>query len=167
MSWGSRLLLPVVLLSSCSDSAEPSPGTFRAQLTGARVATLSGSSNADRVSADPYPDLQFAIRMFAEQGNMTQVLVIRCRGDQPPAEGDYTLDPSGEECIGRYSSVLSTPGGGAIVVDSAAASSGTMTIGPSQPGQTAGSFSFSGTLIAGPDTLGTLGASGTFSADLL
>jgi hypothetical protein len=48
-----------------------------------------------------------------------------------------------------------------------AASSGTLTIGPSDPGQTAGAFAFTGTLVIDADSVGTLQATGSFSADVL
>jgi hypothetical protein len=163
---GALLLLGAVLYG-CTDSAAPAAGMFRAQLTGARVGTLSGPANAEQIFTEEFPELQFAIRMHAQRGDTIQALVIRCQGDQPPASGDYALDPSGETCIGSYSRMASTVEGGTIPLETAAASSGILTIGPSQPGQTVGTFTFSGALIVDSDSVGTLEASGTFSADLL
>jgi hypothetical protein len=161
------LLLLVVALNGCSDSAGPSPGSFRSKLTGARVASLAGFSNAQRSFTVEFPDLQFAIGMYAPRGDTIQTLGIRCRGEQSPAPGVYRIDPSGEQCIANYSRTLSTAQGGAIVLESAEATSGTLIIGRSAPDQTAGSFSFSGTLLIGGDSAGILQASGSFSADLL
>jgi len=161
------LLLLGAVLSGCSEPTAPGAGTFRAQLTGARMGTLSGASNADRVGAEPFPELQFAIRMFAERGDTVEVLVLRCAGDQPPSAGEYPLDLSGERCIASYSLVFSTEEGGAIPLERMEASSGMLTIGGSEPGQTAGSFRFSGTLVRDSASLGTLQVAGAFSAELL
>ena len=160
------LLLLGVVLSSCSGPTVPAAGTFRAQLTGARSGTLSGPSNADRIFAAPFEELQFAIRMFAPRGDTVEVLVLRCAGDQPPSAGEYSLDLSGESCIATYSLVLSTEDG-ARLLEAMTASSGKLTIGASEPGQTAGFFTFSGTLVADSDSVGTLRADGAFSADVL
>jgi hypothetical protein len=160
------LLLLGIALNSCSDSAGPSPGTFQAQLTGARVASLSGSSNAARSFTQEFPDLQFAIGMYAPRGDTIQTLGIRCRGDQPPALGVHTLDESGEDCIAGYSRVLSTSQGGTIVLESAEAISGTLTIETSQPSQMTGTFSFRGTMLVDADSVGILQVSGSFSADV-
>jgi hypothetical protein len=140
---------------------------FRAQLSGARVATLSGASNAGPIFSEESPEAQFAIRMFANRGDTIQALVLRCRGDQPPLPGDYPLGPSGDSCAGSYSRIVSTLEGGLIELERAAASSGVVTIGQSQPGQTAGTFRFRGVLIVEADSVGTLEATGTFSADQL
>ena len=104
--------------------------------------------------------------MFAPRGDTVEVLVIRCAGDQPPSAGEYPLDMSGESCIASYSLVLSTEDG-ATLLETMAASSGMLTIGASEPGQTAGSFRFSGTLVGDSASVGTLQAVGVFSADLL
>ncbi len=161
------LLLFGIALNGCSDSAGPSPGSFRAQLTGARAAILAGSSNAQRSFIVEFPDLQFAIGMYAPRGDTIQTLGIRCQGDQPPPPGVHQVDLSGEQCVAHYSRVLSTAEGGSIVLESAEAISGTLTIERSEPGQTAGSFSFLGTLVVGADSVGALRASGSFNADLL
>lgn len=161
------LLLVGVVLSGCSEPAGPTAGTFRAQLTGARLGALSGMSNADQIFAEPFPGPQFAIRMYALRGDTVAVLGLRCPGDQPPSTGEYQLDESGEHCVATYARVLTTSDAGAIVLESMAASSGTLTIGPSDPGQTEGSFAFSGTLVIDADSVGTLHATGAFSADLL
>jgi len=161
------LFLVGAVLSGCSEAAAPGAGTFRAQLTGARMGSLSGVSNADQIFAEPFPGPQFAIRMYALRGDTTVVLGLSCPGDQPPTAGQYELDELGEHCIATYSRVLSTSEGGAIVLESMAASSGTLTIGPSDPGQTEGSFAFTGTLVIDADSVGTLRATGSFSADLL
>ena len=160
------LLLFGAALSGCSDSAAPSPGMFRAQLSGARVATLSGPSNAGPTFAEDFPELQFTIRMFAPLGDTIQALSIRCRGDQPLPSGEYALDPSGATCIGRYSRVLSTVEGGTTLLEIMTASSGRLTIAPSEAGQTVGTFAFSGTLTADADSVGVLDVSGAFSAEL-
>jgi hypothetical protein len=160
------LLLLGAVLSGCSDPAEPAAGTFRAQLTGARSSTLSGPSNAEQIFTE-FPGPQFAIRMYALRGDTTEVLVLRCPGDQPPSAGEYPLDLSGENCGASYSRVLTTPDGGAILLESMSATSGTLSIGSPGAGQTAGSFGFSGTLVDDSAPVGTLHAAGAFSADLL
>ena len=160
-------LLAWVVLSGCSDSVAPSPGMFRAQLTGARVATLSGPANAGPIFAEEFPELQFTIRMYAPRGDTIQAIVMRCRGDQPPASGDHALDSSGADCIGSYSRIVLTQEGGMILLESAAASSGSLTVRPSQEGQTAGTFTFTGILIVDSDSVGILKVSGEFSAELL
>lgn len=160
-------LLLAVALGACSDAAAPAAGMFRAQLSGARVATLSGASNAETIFSEESPEPQYAIRMFAERGDTVQALVLRCRGDQPPLPGQYPLGPSGERCAGTYSRVVSTLEGGTIVLEFAAASSGVLTIRESQSGQTAGTFGFRGILVVEADSVGTLEATGTFSADQL
>jgi hypothetical protein len=160
-------LLLAVALGGCSDAASPQPGTFRAQLSGARAATLSGPSNAGTAFTEELPELQFAIRMFDERGDTVQALVLRCRGDQPPLPGEYPLNSSGEPCAGTYARGVSTPEGAIIELELAAASSGLLTIGQSQPGQIAGAFRFRGVLVVEADSVGTLEATGTFSADQL
>jgi hypothetical protein len=160
------LLLAGAVLSACSGSTAPSPGTFRAQLTGARVASWSGPSNAGVASSVEFPDQQFAIRMFAPRGDTIQTLGIRCPGEQPPGSGAHTLNPTGADCVGSYSRIVSTLEGGTFVLEIMAASSGNLTIGPSPEGQTTGTFDFSGPLIVGSDSVGTLEVSGAFSAEL-
>jgi hypothetical protein len=139
---------------------------FQAQLTGARVARLSGSSNAQRSFTVELPDLQFGIGMFAPRGDTVQSVGIRCQGDQPPALGVHTLDASGEDCIAGYARVLSLSQGGEIVLESAEAISGTMTIETSQPDQLVGTFTFRGTMLVEADSVGILQVSGSFNADV-
>jgi hypothetical protein len=160
------LLLLGIALNGCSDSEGPSPGMFQAQLTGARVASLSGSSNAARSFTQEFPDLQFAIGMYAPRGDTVQTLGIRCEGDQPPVLGVHTFDASEEDCIAGYSRVLSPSQGGVIVLESAEATSGTLTIETSQPGQLAGTFSFRGTMLVDADSVGILQVFGSFSANV-
>ena len=160
------LFLVGAVLSGCSEPAAPAAGTFRAQLGGARLGTLSGVSNADHIFAEPFPGPQFAIRMYAVRGDTTVVLGLRCPGDQPPSAGKYQLDASGEHCVATYARILSMAEGGDAILESMS-TSGTLTIDPSDPGQTEGSFGFSGTLVSGADSVGSLHATGAFSADLL
>jgi hypothetical protein len=160
------LVLLAIALGGCSDSAAPAAGMFRAQLSGARVATLSGASNAETIFSEESPGPQYAIRMFAERGDTVQALVLRCPSDQPPLPGDYPLDSSGEGCAGTYARGVSNLDG-TIVLERAAASSGVLTIREAQPGQTAGAFEFRGILVVEADSVGTLQATGTFSADQL
>ena len=160
-------LLLAVALGGCSDTASPEPGTFRAQLSGARVATLSGASNAERAFSEPFPELQYAIRMFDERGDTVRALVLRCLGDQPPLPGEYPLGTSGQPCAGTYARGVQTPEGGIMELEFAAASSGLLTIGQSQSGQIGGTFRFRGVLVVETDSVGTLEASGTFNADQL
>src|SRR5918996_2357169 len=135
-----RLFLGAVLLSGCSESAEPSPGMFRAQLEGARVATLSGPSNAGPTFTEEFPEPRFTIRMFASQGDTIRAIVIGCRGEQPPPSGTYAVDPSGSGCVGSYSRSIATPDVGAIVLEQTTASAGSVRITESGAGQTSGTF---------------------------
>jgi hypothetical protein len=155
------------MLSGCSDSTAPAQGMFRAQLTGTRVANLSGSALAERNFAeDSPPGLHFVIRMHAPSGDTVHTIAIRCLGDDPPAAGAHTIDPAGEDCIAMYTRVLVTLEGGAVLLERADAAEGTVTIETSQ-GAPVGFFSFQGTLLENSDPVGTLTASGSFSADLL
>jgi len=138
---------------------------FQAQLTGARGASLSGVSNAQRSFTVEFPDLQFGIGMYSTQGDTLETIGIRCQGDQPPALGVHSLDASAEDCIANYSRVLSPSQDVEIMLASAQALSGTLTVEPGQPGQTAGTFSYSGPMLVGADTVGVLQVSGIFSAD--
>jgi hypothetical protein len=140
---------------------------FRARLTGARVANLSGVALAERSFAgDAPPGLHFVIRMHALRGDTAQTLAIRCLGDDPPAAGAHTIDPADGDCIAMYVRILVTRGGGAVLLERADAAQGTVTIETSQGGP-AGFFSFQGTLLKDSDPVGTLTASGSFSAELL
>jgi len=164
---GAWLLVLAVVSSGCSDSTAPAQGTFRAQLTGTRVANLSGSALAERNFAEDIPPgLHFVIRMHAVRGDTVHTIAIRCLGDDPPAAGAHTIDPAGEECIAMYTLVLMTLEGGAVLLERADGAEGTVTIETSQ-GAPAGFFSFQGTLLENATPVGTVTASGSFSADLL
>lgn len=140
---------------------------FRAQLTGTRVANLSGSALAERNFGEDTPSgLHFVIRMHAPRGDTVHTIAIRCLGDDPPAAGVHTIDPAGEDCIAMYTRVHVTLEGGAVLLERADAAEGTVTIETSQ-GAPAGFFTFQGTLLENTDSVGTLTASGRFSADLL
>ncbi len=161
------LLLPLgIAVNGCSDSAAPAPGMFRAQLTGARVATLSGPSTGERNFTEEFPELHFVIRMQAPRGDTIQALMIRCRGDQSPAPGTHTIDLSGEDCVASYSRAVLMSQPGTIVRERMEAASGTLTIENPAAGQAAGTFAVEGTLRFDSDSVGILGASGRFSADL-
>ena len=154
------------MIGGCSDSTTPSPGTFRAQLTGARVANMSGSAIAERNFTGEHPDLHSVIRMHASSGDTIQTIAIRCLGDEPPAAGVHAIDLAGEDCVAMYTRVLTTSEGGAVLLESADAVEGTLTIETSE-GAPEGYFSFRGTLLADSESAGTVTASGSFSADLL
>ncbi len=155
------------LIIGCSDVTAPAPGMFRAQLSGARVAAMSGPSNAGPIFSEQFPDPQFAIRMFAPQGDTIRVIAIHCPGQEPPARGRYAVNVSESDCLGSYSRVVSTLEGGATVLEQASASSGTVTISSSSEGQTVGTFNFTGILVLGSDSAGSMAASGAFSAGVV
>jgi len=140
---------------------------FQAQLSGARSATLSGSAIGEVNYTEEFPDLQFVIRMHAPRGDTLQSVGIRCLGNQPPALGVHTIDLVGEDCIAGYSRILLTSQPGTVVLESADAVTGTLTIEASPAGQAVGTFTFRGTMQVDADSVGTLTASGSFSADLL
>jgi hypothetical protein len=125
---------------------------------------MSGASNAGAIYTVDFPDARFAIRMFAEQGDTVGVITILCPGQEPPAPGTYAVTASESDCPGTYSRVLFPPEGGAVILEQASASSGSLTISTSSGDQTAGTFSFSGILVVGSDSVGTVTASGEFSA---
>jgi hypothetical protein len=160
------LLFSAVLTTGCSDAAAPSPGMFRARLSGALVATMSGPSNAGTIFTEA-SGTQFAIRMFTPQGDTLRSLSIACPGEEPPATGTYAVNESGSDCVGGYGSLVSTLETGTIILEQLSASSGSVTISPSSEGQIEGIFSFAGTLVVGSDSVGSVAASGAFSADVL
>ncbi|MGH7578551.1 MAG: hypothetical protein ACREM9_00140 [Gemmatimonadales bacterium] len=160
-----RTLLVAILLSGCSESAGPSPGTFSARLTGARMASVAGFSNASSVFAEP--GQQFTIRMFAPRGDTVRAIVIACPGDRPPGPGVHALDVSDAACTGRYSRVISSLEGGTRILEEAVASSGSVTIEVSEAEQTVGEFTFSGVLVVDTDSVGTLHVAGSFNSDVL
>jgi hypothetical protein len=126
---------------------------------------MSGASNAGTIYTVDFPDGRFAIRMFAEQGDTVGVITILCPGQEPPAPGMYAVTASESDCPGTYTRAVFPPEGGAIILEQASASSGSVTIISTSSGdQTAGTFSFSGILVVGSDSVGTVTASGEFSA---
>jgi hypothetical protein len=161
------LLSIAALVLGCSDATAPAGGTFRAQLSGARVLALSGSSIARAFSTEEFPDERFAISMFAAQGDTLLTIGIHCPGHEVPAPGTYTVDTSASGCMGGYSRIVSTSQAGTTVLEDASASSGRLTITAASAGQAVGMFALSGVLMAGADSVGTLSASGAFSAEVL
>jgi hypothetical protein len=155
-----------LLAAACSDSSGPSPDSFRAQLRGARTATLSGAALTDHNFVQEYPDHHFVIRMHAEAGDTVQTIALRCRGDDPPAPGSHSLGSSADEvCIATYSRIVVPPEGGATILGLAGAASGELNLESPENDQLPGVFAFSGLLVAEGDTVGTLQVSGSFSAD--
>jgi hypothetical protein len=161
------LCLLGVALNGCSDATTPTAGMFHAQLTGVRIAGLSGSAIAERNFTEAFPDLHFVIRMDASRSDTVQTIGIRCLGDHPPALGSHTIDLAGATCVATYSRALTTSEPGTVGLERAEAVTGTLTIEASPAGQTAGSFTFRGTLRVDSDSVGILTASGSFSADPL
>jgi hypothetical protein len=153
-----------ILIVGCSEGTGPSPGVFRAQLSGARVAAMSGASNAGVIYTVDFPDARFAIRMFAQRGDTVRVITILCPGEEPPAPGTYAVTASVSDCPGTYSRVVFPVEGGTIILEQASASSGSVTISASSGDQTVGTFTFTGILVVGTDSVGTVAASGEFSA---
>lgn len=160
------LLLLAVTEGACSNATAPSPGLFQAQLSGARIATLSGSAIGEVNYTEAFPELQFVIRMHASHGDTLQSIGIRCLGNQPPALGIHTINLAGSDCIAAYGRILLSSQPGTVVLESADAVSGTLTIEASPAGQTVGTFTFRGTMHVDADSVGILRASGSFSADL-
>ena len=162
----SAILLVGAALSGCSDSTGPADGRFRAQIRGERVDDLSGSASASREFIEAFPELRFAIQMQAPRGDTLRTLVIRCPGEQPPTPGDYTLSSTGEDCLATYARTLSPPTDGLSLLEIASSATGILTIGSADPGQVAGSFTFTAPLYVVADSVGTLEVGGTFSASL-
>ena len=158
------LVAGATLWSACSDGTGPSAGTFRAQLRGAHVAALSGTSNARAFATEESPDPRFTISMFAPQGDTIRLLSVGCPGEQPPEPGTYDIGESESDCHGSYVRLLSTLEDGTIIFERLSVSSGAVRISAVEQGQTAGTFDFSGTLVVGESPAGVMGASGSFSA---
>ena len=158
------LVAGATFLFACSDGTGPPSGTFRAQLSGAHVATLSGPSNARAFATEESPDPRFAINMFAPQGDTIRSLSVDCPGQEPPAPGTYSVGESESDCHGSYGRLLSTLENGTIIFERLSASSGVVRISAVEQGLTTGTFRFSGTLIVGESPAGVMGASGSFSA---
>jgi hypothetical protein len=159
-----RLVAGATLLFACSDGTGPSSGTFRAQLSGALVAALSGPSNARAFTTEESADPRFAISMFAPQGDTIRSLSVDCPGQEPPEPGTYSVGESESACHGSYVRLLSTLENGTIIFERLSASSGVVRISAVEQGLTTGTFQFSGTLVVGESPAGTMGASGSFSA---
>jgi hypothetical protein len=163
-----HLIAGAALVLGCSDAAtSPADGSFRAQLGGARMLSLSGSSIARSFFVEEFPTERFGISMFSPQGDTLRTIGIHCPGHEVPAPGTYTVDASGSQCMGGYSRIASTSQAGTVVLAQARASSGRVTFTAAGAGQAVGTFELSGVLVEGTDSVGTLGVSGAFSADLL
>ena len=159
-----RIIAGATFLFACSDGTGPSPGTFRAQLSGAHVAALSGPSNARAFATEESPDPRFVINMFAPQGDTIRFLSVGCPGQEPPEPGTYSVGESASACHGSYVRLLSTLENGTIIFERLSASSGVVRISAVEQGLTTGSFDFSATLVVGESPAGVMGASGSFSA---
>jgi hypothetical protein len=146
------------------DRASPSPGTFRAQLSGALSLGLSGSSNAGVIYTEELPYTQFAIRMYAGQGDTIRAIALTCPGQGPPAPGRYLVRASETDCRGNYSRIVSSLENGSLVPERVTASSGSLIISTSTEGEMTGTFNFVGILVLGSDSVDTVAASGSFSA---
>jgi hypothetical protein len=160
------MLLGAVVILGCSDGTGPAPGTFQAQLSGVLSLGLSGPSNAGVIYTEELPTAQFAIRMYAGQGDTVQAIALTCPGEGPPAPGRYLVSPSETDCRGNYSRFVSSLENGTIVLERVKASSGSLTISTSAEGETTGSFNFVGILILGSDSVGSVAASGSFNAEV-
>lgn len=160
------LYLGAALTCGCSDATGPEPGTFRAQLSGARVAAMAGPSNAGLIYGE-LPGARFAIRMFAPQGDTVRVISIQCPGEDPPAPGTHAVSASEADCVGSYARIVTPPAGETIVLEQASASSGSVTISASTESLTTGSFNFDGILVLVSDSVGTVAAEGEFSAEVV
>jgi len=156
-----------VLLAGCSEPSGPAAGMFVARLTGARTATLSGTSARGVVFSEQFPDGRYTITMSAGQGDTTRQISIQCPGQEPPALGSHAVSASEADCLGRYARILaSTTESRLEVVEEASAASRSVKIIEMIRGQAAGTFSFGGQLVIGQDTTGTVAAAGEFSASL-
>ena len=90
----------------CSDGTGPAPGTFQARLSGAVSLGLSGTSNAGLISTEELPNPQFAIRMYAGEGDTIRAIALTCPGQGPPAPGRYLVRSSETDCRGNYSRIV-------------------------------------------------------------
>jgi hypothetical protein len=158
------MLLGASVMLGCSDATGPAPGTFRAGLSGALSLGLSGASNAGLIYTEEVPYAQFAIRMYAGQGDNILAIALVCPGEGSPAPGKYPVSSSQGDCVGSYSRIVSTLEDGTLVREHVSASSGSLTISRSTESETAGTFNFKGVLVLGSDSVGTVAASGSFSA---
>lgn len=158
------LVAGATFLFACSDATGPSSGTFRAQLSGALVAALSGPSNASAFATEESPAPRFSVAMFAPQGDTIRVLTIDCPGQDPPEPGTHAVGEAESDCHGHYTRLLSTSENGTTIFETLSASSGVVRITTVEPGLTTGTFNFSGTLVVGESPGGVMGASGSFSA---
>ncbi len=155
-----------IALTSCSDSSGPTPGSFRAQVSGAHTAVLSGVALAE-IAFGEHQDHSYTIRMHAESGDTVRTVAFHCRGEAAPAAGTYELSLSGEGCYARYNRVLVDEGGSAVILEQADATIGQLTVETSTGDQLPGTFSFSGPLVEGADEIGTVQVTGHFSATRL
>ena len=102
------MLLGAVVMLGCSDGTGPAPGTFQARLSGAISFGLSGTSNAGLISTEELPNPQFAIRMYAGEGDTIRAIALTCPGQGPPAPGRYLVRSSETDCRGNYSRIVSS-----------------------------------------------------------
>jgi hypothetical protein len=142
----------------------PPQARFQAQLSGALSLGLSGPSNAGVFSTEELPNTQFAIGMYAGQGDTLQAIALTCPRDGPPPPGRYLVRSSETDCRANYSRIVSSLQNGSIVLERVTASSGSLTISTSTETETSGTFNFNGILVLGSDSMGTVAASGSFNA---
>ena len=87
-----------VLLLACSEATAPATGTFRAQIQGATVATLTGASNAGPIYTEDSPEGSYVIGMFTPRGDTVISISIRCPNNEPLPPGTYAIDTSASTC---------------------------------------------------------------------
>ncbi|HUR94112.1 MAG TPA: hypothetical protein VMY76_05985 [Gemmatimonadales bacterium] len=151
------------LLTACSESTAPSPGTFEAHLRGALAASLTGESSARDVFTEDAPEGAYTIGMFSGQGDTVVVVNVSCPGNEPVQPGTYPLGEPEGGCTGRYSRILTNPGA-FVTLEDVVAATGMVRITASGAGQTNGSFEFDGDLLLESGPAGNVHASGAFSA---
>ncbi len=154
---GAVLLLGFV--PGCSENNELDPGTFTAQLSGARSEMLSGSADAGVVFSTEGPS--YTISML-DQGDESVFLTIRCPGEEAPAPGNHPLGTAESDCVASYRRTVGDP---FTTIERADAVSGSLVVRDSDRGVIAGTLDFTGPLVAGETQQGDLNGSATFDAE--
>ena len=154
---GAVLLLGFV--PACSENNELDPGTFTAQLSGARTEALMGSAVAGVVYSEQ--GVSYTISML-DQGEESVFLTVFCPGEEAPAAGTHPLGTTESMCSASYRRTVDDP---FTTVEQADAVSGSLVVRASERGAIAGSLNFSGPLLAAEAQKGELNGSATFDAE--
>ena len=143
----------------CSENNELDPGTFIAQLSGARTEALSGSASAGVVFSNQGPS--YTINMV-DQGDELVFLTVRCPGEEAPAPGNHPLGTPESDCSATYRRTVGDP---FTTIEEADAVSGLLVVRESERGVIAGALDLTGPLVRGETQEGDLNASATFDAE--